>query len=144
MTGFGFTTKEKPIPDGPLRVLVCGDRHWNDRELIYAVLNTLAHNSPGIATIIEGDAPGADRIAGAWASIECFPYEQCPADWEFYGRAAGPIRNGTMLAKGKPDLVIAFHDDIDNSKGTKDMLKQARLAGVPCRVISHAEPELKL
>lgn len=57
-----------------------------------------------------------------------------PADWDKYGRSAGPIRNGEMLKQGKPDLVVAFHDDIENSKETKDMVRQAREAGIPVEV----------
>jgi hypothetical protein len=66
-----------------------------------------------------------------------------PAQWHKYGRAAGPIRNQQMLAEGKPDLVLAFHDDIDGSRGTKDMVNRARRAGVKVEVISHAMGEAK-
>ena len=36
-----------------------------------------------------------------------------------------------MLDEGKPDLVIAFHNDLPKSKGTKDMVKRAQKADVP-------------
>ena len=49
-----------------------------------------------------------------------------PADWKKYGRAAGPIRNKQMLNEGKPDLVLAFHTNIENSKGTKSMIQIAK------------------
>jgi hypothetical protein len=35
-----------------------------------------------------------------------------------------------MLDEGKPDLVLAFHENIDESKGTRDMVHRARGAGV--------------
>ena len=34
--------------------------------------------------------------------------EHFPADWARHGNSAGPIRNGQMLAAGKPELVVAF------------------------------------
>jgi hypothetical protein len=34
-----------------------------------------------------------------------------------------------MLEDGQPDLVLAFHSSIEESKGTKDMVKRARAAG---------------
>jgi hypothetical protein len=52
------------------------------------------------------------------------------ANWEKHGLAAGPIRNRQMLTEGKPDLVIAFHENIEKSKGTKNMLELAKQAGV--------------
>jgi hypothetical protein len=59
-----------------------------------------------------------------------------PAKWHTYGKAAGPIRNREML-KENPELVIAFHDDIKNSKGTKDMVTIAQKAGITVVIISN-------
>jgi hypothetical protein len=36
----------------------------------------------------------------------------------------------------KPDLVIAFHEDIESSKGTKDCIKEARRRGIAVDVVS--------
>jgi hypothetical protein len=60
---------------------------------------------------------------------------ECPAKWEEHGKAAGPIRNRQMLTH-KPAMVIAFHNDIQKSKGTKDMITAAKDAGIPIRLVS--------
>ncbi|KKN68033.1 hypothetical protein LCGC14_0455890 [marine sediment metagenome] len=114
-----------------MRVLVCGDRHWTDRG---AILNRLRELPPG-AIIIHGAAKGADTIAGEVAKSLGFAIEAYLADWAQYGRAAGPIRNAKMLQEGKPDLVIAYHADIEASKGTKSMVRLARAAGIPVEVL---------
>jgi hypothetical protein len=49
----------------------------------------------------------------------------CNAEWEKYGRLAGPKRNARML-EWKPNLVIAF----PGGAGTSNMVKQANAAGV--------------
>jgi hypothetical protein len=36
----------------------------------------------------------------------------------------------------KPHLVIAFHDDIDNSKGTKHTVTEARKRGIEVEIIA--------
>lgn len=90
-------------------------------------------------TIIEGDARGADTQAGEIAWLHNFDLKIYPADWNKHGKAAGPIRNQQMLDEGKPDIVLAFHDDIENSKGTKDMVKRATKAGIPVQVIKHEQ-----
>ena len=59
-----------------------------------------------------------------------------PANWVKYGRAAGPIRNRRMLELVPPDLVVAFHDDLESSRGTKDMVIAARQAEIPVRLIT--------
>jgi hypothetical protein len=110
-----------------MRVLICGDRHWTDRELIRDAIYSI----DGIGSIIEGEARGADRIAREIANEEGIPVFPFPADWTRWGRAAGPIRNQQMLVDGKPDLVLAFHDDLEHSKGTKDMVTRALKAGLP-------------
>ena len=91
--------------------------------------------------IIEGDARGADRMAGEIAKELKIPLEVYPADWNQYGKAAGPIRNTQMLKEGKPDKVLAFHDDIDSSKGTAHMVKIALKAGIPVLIVKHI-PEI--
>lgn len=117
-----------------MRLLVCGDRGWTDRDLIMMALSEIKDE---VAVVIEGGANGADSLARDVADELKIPVKEYPADWEKHHRAAGPIRNKRMLIEGKPDMVLAFHDDISRSKGTKSMLNLARAAGVECRVIGH-------
>ncbi|KKN86896.1 hypothetical protein LCGC14_0264590 [marine sediment metagenome] len=112
-----------------MRILICGDRNWTDREAIWEYLDSI----PAGSVIIEGDARGADRIAGDIAAEMGFEVEVYPAQWDRYGRAAGPIRNTQMLDEGKPVIVVYCHDDLDNSKGTKNMVTQATKLGLLCR-----------
>jgi hypothetical protein len=118
-----------------VRILVCGDRHWTDEEEIRIQLGVLLSEGPWrrgeSVTIIEGEQRGADLLARKVAEDLGLVVEPYPADWDKYGKAAGPIRNRVMLDEGKPDLVLAFHHDLSASKGTANMVKQARAAGVP-------------
>lgn len=54
-----------------------------------------------------------------------------------YGKAAGPIRNRAMLdyAKEETPVVAAFWDG--QSRGTGNMLKQAKAAGAECHIFSY-------
>jgi len=115
-----------------MKVLICGDRNWTDEETIKAYIRTL----PPDSVVINGRCRGADSIARFAAKEYGYEVEDYPAAWEKQGRAAGPIRNKKMLDKGKPEIVIAFHDDLEHSKGTKDMIRQARAAGIPVEVRS--------
>lgn len=107
------------------RVLVCGGRNFNDTQFVYRTLSRL-HAAEPIERIIHGGALGADRLAGMWAALRAVPVDVFPADWSKRWRAAGPIRNETMLRVGKPDLVVAF----PGGWGTADMVRRAELAGV--------------
>jgi hypothetical protein len=119
-----------------LRVLICGDRSWTNRGIIKeAVLKVLQTND--IEYIIEGGANGADRLGRSVAEEIGIPVDTYYAKWQMYGKAAGRIRNKEMLNKGKPTLVLAFHNNIQNSKGTKNMIEIAVKAGV--KVLLHTE-----
>lgn len=109
-----------------MRVLCCGDRNWTSYEIIRRELEKL----DDFTVVIEGCAKGADSISGWIARQLSYKVLEFPADWKKYGRAAGPIRNKQMLDEGKPDLVLAFHTDIENSKGTKNMIEQSTKRGI--------------
>ncbi len=115
------------------KLLVCGDRNWTDKEAIYCRLREL-----GKRIIIEGDARGADRLAGEVADELGYPHVKVPANWNFYKKAAGPIRNRWMLDL-VPDHVLAFHRDLENSKGTKDCVTEARRRGITTEVFDGRE-----
>lgn len=117
-----------------MRLLVCGDRNWTDLAMIALLINELKPTA-----VIEGEARGADRLARVAARHLNIPVEAYPAQWDTYGKRAGPVRNQLMLDEGKPDLVVAFHDSINTSRGTADMLRRAKLAGVPTKLYSHTK-----
>ena len=114
-----------------MKVLVCGDRNWIDVEKIRDRLSDF----PQGTIFISGAAPGADTIAAEEMRALHYEVIEFPADWDKYGHAAGPIRNGQMLDQ-EPGLVIAFHPHLSRSKGTLNMVRQAKQRKVPFEVIT--------
>lgn len=127
-------------------VLVTGDREWRDRRYVFDTLDRINERTP-ISKLVEGCADGADWIAGehgkvvgesdywrkwefGWAHENGVEGAHYPADWETHGNGAGPIRNRQMLARERPDLVVAFHSDLTRSTGTADMIRAARDDGI--------------
>jgi hypothetical protein len=113
-------------------ILVTGDRHWqmdddNQGGTVQAALHGYRSHNP---VIVHGAARGVDSIADYYAQVYGYEVHPHPANWDMYHRAAGPIRNTEMLSEN-PNLVLAFHDDIVNSKGTKNMVNQAITKGIP-------------
>jgi len=123
-----------------MRVLVCGGRDYADRqrvfEELYDTLPRITHDDGNwlpVGTIIHGDCrSGADLWADEFAVVNWTGLEVYPADWNAHGKAAGPIRNQRMIDEGKPDLVLAF----PGGRGTADMVRRAREAGIEVREIS--------
>lgn len=122
-----------------MRILICGDRDWIDKDLI-------RQNIPeGTTAIIEGDARGADKMAGEIAKELGIDLDVYPAPWEEYRKRypypmclkAGTDRNTQMLVEGRPSLILAFHNDIKKSKGTKNMIKQGKKAGIHIKLYNN-------
>ena len=115
----------------PQRVLVCGGRDYQNKTRLFAELDALRETIE-IAQIIEGEAPGADTLARKYGEARGIPVRKFPADWQRYGRSAGHKRNAQMLKQGRPHLVVAF----PGGPGTAGMIRLARNAGVPVKILS--------
>lgn len=114
-----------------MRVLVCGGRDYADYPAVKQVLDAIHVKTP-ITRLIHGDARGADHLAERWARWHFVAFSPYPANWSLHGGSAGRKRNQVMLDDGKPDLVIAF----PGGRGTADMVRRAKAAGVPVREIA--------
>ena len=119
-----------------MRLLVCGSRAWSDYRRLRRTLEATVAQAEGV-TVIEGGARGADRMAGHLACMHGWGLEVYPARWQQEGRAAGVRRNARMLQEGRPDLVVAFTvGPLQQSRGTADMVRRAREAGVPVHIVT--------
>lgn len=106
-------------------VAITGSRTWDNESLMRGVLQGVAFSK-----IVMGDARGADEMALRLACLWGRKYQVFHADWRELGKAAGPIRNRTMLDTAKPDLLIAFRRGW-SSKGTDGCIKEARSRNIP-------------
>ena len=66
-----------------MRVLVCGDRNWNDPWVIYDVLSKLNKDT----VIIHGGARGADTMAGTVANSLGLEVIVIKAEWEKFNKS---------------------------------------------------------
>lgn len=104
------------------RLLVCGGREYRFGDVVAHYLDRL---KPQV--VIHGGATGADTLAAQWADRNGVETLVFHADWAREGRAAGPSRNARMLREGQPTCVLA----LPGGKGTADMVRRAKAAGVP-------------
>ncbi len=119
------------------KILVTGDREWSD---IPRVVEELKGYRPG-TVLVHGACRGADIICAAVAEALGFEVRAYPADWVKFKKAAGPIRNRQMITEEhKPeepiDLCLAFHNHIQDSTGTADMLDCVVKSAIPWKLNS--------
>ena len=82
-----------------MKLLICGGRRWYDRGSIRRQLRRLEIGSGDI--VIHGDCSGADQSGGAVAAKLGATVQTFPAEWNKYGRSAGPRRNRQMLEQAE-------------------------------------------
>lgn len=123
----------------PFRVIIAGTRSFNDYELLRDSCNNLLSEKQRTHTVvvISGTARGADQMGERYAREWGFQLRRFPADWELYGKSAGHIRNAKMADNA--DALIAFWDG--ESRGTKNMIDNARRKGLAVRVIQYQKPK---
>jgi hypothetical protein len=71
-----------------------------------------------IKQVISGCARGVDQMGIRWAKENKISFVGVPANWDYYGKSAGMIRNTQMA--NKADALIAIWDG--ESRGTKHMI----------------------
>ena len=117
------------------KLVVAGTRSFNDYEMLHdAVFATLVANAywgKFRPEIVSGGAPGADTLAIRYATEASIPFKVFPADWNKYGKSAGPIRNKQMAEYA--DAAIVFWNG--KSRGTQNMIQQMRELGKPVEVV---------
>lgn len=109
-----------------MRAIICGGRDYKDQERAFMLLSQF-HKTTPITLVIEGGAEGADRQGRFWAKGRGIPCMTFDAQWGYYGKAGGPVRNQWMLEFGNAEILIA----LPGGTGTENMKNQARQAGIP-------------
>ncbi len=109
------------------RVVIAGCRDYTNyeeaREYIDCCISDMRQKHKII--VVSGGAKGADALGERYAKEHGLCVERHPAEWERYGRGAGPKRNREMAQTA--DMIICFWDE--KSKGTKSMIGYAQNLG---------------
>lgn len=113
-----------------MKVVVYGGRDFTNEAVMNLLMDRL-HEEYGFTLVIDGKARGADTLAYNWAVSRGIPTQRFPADWNKYGRGAGPIRNRQMIVEGQPDVAVAF----PGGAGTSNMTKQLAEFGIETRFV---------
>lgn len=106
------------------KVIVAGTRTFSDYGMLRLVLDEILKPYDDI-TIISGGARGADALGERYASERGYNVIRFPAEWDKYGKAAGPIRNRKMAEVA--DICVVFWDG--KSRGAKNMIEEAKNKG---------------
>jgi hypothetical protein len=128
----------------PYRILVTGARDW-PQDLAWYVAETIGEEITKARlwfpttpiVVVQGECPagGVDLYAANTAGFHEVTNEGHPANWDLFGKSAGPVRNDRMVEAGA-NVCLGFPGP--NSRGTWDCIHKAVNAGIETRVYSLA------
>lgn len=114
------------------RVVVSGCRSYNDyneaKKFIDICISKIKTEYSLI--FVSGACRGADLLGERYAQENNYTLEKYPAEWDKFGKSAGPRRNKKMAETG--DFFICFWDG--KSPGTKTMIDFVRELEKPLRI----------
>ncbi len=121
----------------PKYIVVSGAREWPMKNYILIARYFAKQAAQGKFVLIEGECRGVDlqaRRAAEQLGMKVLPM---PPEWGKFRQGAGPKRNTEMLEllikkrdEGHPIGVVWFHENLAESKGTKDLVAKAEKLGL--------------
>jgi len=106
-----------------VKVIIAGSRTITNFQYVRWVINRSFLAREEITEIVSGHClEGVDKLGEKYAETLDIPLKLFPADWNKYGRAAGPIRNKLMAKYA--DVLVAIWDG--KSRGTKNMISEMK------------------
>lgn len=142
------------------KVIIAGPRNFTDYELAERKIDNILSSVEGEIEIVSGSCDdakngkltftredgtkvyGADGLGERYAKERGYKVRPFYAEWDLYGKSAGPLRNEQMAEFVAPDgaAIVFYHDW---SKGSKNMIAMAKKYKLKLRDIKY-EPNQKV
>lgn len=107
-----------------MRIIIAGSRAVSKQDVFKAIQSCPWINF--ISSVVSGTAKGADNFGEEWAKANGIEICRYPAEWDKYGKSAGPKRNEVM-AKNAEGLIAVWDG---KSRGTHSMIDLAQKYGL--------------
>lgn len=104
--------------ENKMKVIIAGSRDFHDYDTL---LEAIKESGFTITEVVSGMASGVDQLGIRYAKENNLPLHEYWAEWGFYGKSAGPIRNRLMAKNASALIAICYN----SSKGTKNMIEEA-------------------
>lgn len=105
-----------------------------DHALLTSVLKEIREKYGSSMKVHVGDCRGVDDFVRSHFAQEGTEVSIYKADWDVYGKSAGPIRNKKIVENS--DVLYAFPRS--NSRGTQSAMSEARRKGIDV-VVKHLD-----
>ena len=111
-----------------MKTIIAGSRNIADYRIVE---RTVKESGFTITEVVSGCSRGVDRLGEEWAGRHSIPVKKFPAEWDRYGKSAGPRRNEQMVAYA--EALITIWDG--QSRGTGHVIGCATQHGLKVYVL---------
>ena len=105
-----------------MKVIIAGGRHITDTAV---VVKAIEDSGFDITEVVQGGATGVDKIAKDYATIKNLPCKEFKAEWDYYGKSAGCIRN-SIMSKYADALILVWDGQSRGSWNMRDTMEKAK------------------
>lgn len=106
-----------------MKTIIAGSRQVTNYQTL---LNALSEYPYPITEVVSGHAKGVDTLGELYAKSKNIPLKLFIAEWAFFGKKAGILRNLEMADYA--EALLCVWDG--KSKGTENMIKTAQNKGL--------------
>tara|TARA_R110001606_G_scaffold373232_1_gene530567 strand:- start:737 stop:1099 length:363 start_codon:yes stop_codon:yes gene_type:complete len=114
-----------------MKIIIAGSRNFTDYQKLKTECDQFLQDHKNIEIVSGGHYKGADKLGIEYANEKGFDLIKFPAEWNKFGKAAGPKRNTEMAQYA--DALIVFWDG--KSRGTLNMINLAKKEALKIRII---------
>lgn len=114
-----------------MKIIIAGSRNFKDYQKLKMECNHFLQGQKNIEIVSGCHYKGADKLGIQYANEKGLNLIKFPAEWNKFGKAAGPIRNKEMAIFS--DVLIVFWDG--KSRGTQNMIQLAKQNGLIVNVV---------
>lgn len=122
-----------------IKLAIVGSREFSQPKRLFKLLDQFIKDNDYVVTeIISGGAAGVDTYAAQYAQYNKIPLKVHKAEWEKYGKKAGPIRNEYIIR----DCDVCFAVWNGTSRGTKNDIDWCHKLNKDCWVYDYTTDDL--
>lgn len=114
-----------------MRLIIAGSRTYNNYPAFEDKMEFYTGHITEEVELFCGEAKGPDSMGKMYALERGWKIRSFPAEWDLYGKSAGPIRNKEMAEQATH--CICFWDG--QSRGTKNMIELAKQYNLKLRIV---------
>ena len=114
-----------------IRLAIVGSRDYNNYDSFKIIVDKYISEIGKPIEIVSGGAKGVDSLAERYAQENNIPMRVFQADWQQYGKSAGPRRNTEIIENSTCVLALPAV----NSVGTFDSITKAQILKKPLKIV---------